>query len=162
MLSPRTFSCLNSLKTLQRYETFRKLIAIAPKKLQCLTKSPRQRYGKRHKKALGKARNQRSLAEGKSKSGAEGESLKLLKESGAIFSLRTWYPCGKRPTPLTLAKLTQHLKVNTVIAEFLFHKSVVSLYISGCKGKKIIWNSVRFRFPFYCYVCLPPHPYRPK
>ena len=31
---------------------------------------------------------------------------------------------------LTLAKLTQHLKVNTVIAEFLFHKSVVSL-ISG-------------------------------
>ena len=30
-------------------------------------------------KALGKAR----------KSGAEGESLKLLKESGAIFSLRT-------------------------------------------------------------------------
>ena len=25
---------------------------------------------------------------------------------------------------LTLAKLTQHLKVNTVIAEFLFHKSV--------------------------------------
>ena len=27
---------------------------------------------------------------------------------------------------LTLAKLTQHLKVNTVIAEFLFHKSVVS------------------------------------
>ena len=38
-----------------------------------------QRYGKRHKKALGKAW----------KSGAEGESLKLLKESGAIFSLRT-------------------------------------------------------------------------
>jgi hypothetical protein len=34
---------------------------------------------KRHEKALGKAR----------KSGAEGESLKLLKESGAIFSLRT-------------------------------------------------------------------------
>jgi hypothetical protein len=25
---------------------------------------------------------------------------------------------------LTLAKLTQHMKVNTVIAEFLFHKSV--------------------------------------
>ena len=44
---------------------------------------------KRHEKALGKARNQRSLAEGKSKSGAEGESLKLLKESGAIFSFRT-------------------------------------------------------------------------
>jgi hypothetical protein len=43
-----------------------------------------QRYVKRHKKALGKARNQRSLAEGKSKSGAEGESLKLLKESGAF------------------------------------------------------------------------------
>ena len=40
-------------------------------------------------KALGKARNHRSLAEGESKSGAEGESLKLLKESGAIFSLRT-------------------------------------------------------------------------
>ena len=38
-----------------------------------------QRYGKRHKKALGRAW----------KSGAEGESLKLLKESGAIFSLRT-------------------------------------------------------------------------
>ena len=38
-----------------------------------------QSYGKRHKKALGKAR----------KSSAEGESLKLLKESGAIFSLRT-------------------------------------------------------------------------
>ena len=38
-----------------------------------------QRYGKRHKKALGKAR----------KSCAEGESLKLLKESGAFFSLRT-------------------------------------------------------------------------
>ena len=38
-----------------------------------------QRYGKRHKKVLGKAW----------KSGAEGESLKLLKESGAIFSLRT-------------------------------------------------------------------------
>ena len=35
-------------------------------------------------KSLGKARNQRSLAEGKSKSGAEGESLKLLKESGAF------------------------------------------------------------------------------
>jgi len=38
-------------------------------------------------KALGKAR----------KSGAEGESLKLLKESGAIFSLRTLFhlrlPC---------------------------------------------------------------------
>ena len=40
---------------------------------------------KRHEKALGKAWNQRSLAKGKSKSGAEGESLKLLKESGAIF-----------------------------------------------------------------------------
>ena len=39
-------------------------------------------------KALGKARNQGSLAEGKSKSGAEGESLKLLKESGAIFPPR--------------------------------------------------------------------------
>ena len=38
----------------------------------------RQRYGKRHEKALGKAR----------KSGAEGESLKLLKESGAIFPPR--------------------------------------------------------------------------
>jgi hypothetical protein len=38
-------------------------------------------------RCLGKAQNQRSLAEGKSKSGAEGESLKLLKESGAIFSL---------------------------------------------------------------------------
>jgi hypothetical protein len=63
----------------QRYEIFRKLFAIALKKLQCLTKSPRKSYGKRHKKALGKAR----------KSGAEGESLKLLKESGAIFSLRT-------------------------------------------------------------------------
>ena len=37
-----------------------------------------QSYGKRHKKALGKAR----------KSGAEGESLKLLKESGAIFPPR--------------------------------------------------------------------------
>jgi len=36
-------------------------------------------------KKLGKARNQRSLAEGKSKSGAEGVGLKLLKESGAIF-----------------------------------------------------------------------------
>ena len=36
-------------------------------------------FGKRHKKALGRAW----------KSGAEGESLKLLKESGAIFSLRT-------------------------------------------------------------------------
>ena len=34
-----------------------------------------QRYEKRHEKALGKAW----------KSGAEGESLKLLKESGAIF-----------------------------------------------------------------------------
>ena len=34
-------------------------------------------------KTLGKARNQRSLAEGKSKSGAEG--VKLLKESGAII-----------------------------------------------------------------------------
>ena len=34
---------------------------------------------KQHKKVLGKAW----------KSGAEGESLKLLKESGAIFSLRT-------------------------------------------------------------------------
>ena len=29
---------------------------------------------------------------------------------------------------LTLAKLTQHLKVNTVIAEFLFHKSVVCYF----------------------------------
>ena len=38
-----------------------------------------QRYGKRHEKAPDKAR----------KSGAEGESLILLKESGAIFSLRT-------------------------------------------------------------------------
>ena len=38
-----------------------------------------QSYGKRHKKALGKAR----------KSGAEDESLKLLKEICAIFSLRT-------------------------------------------------------------------------
>ena len=37
-----------------------------------------KRYGKRHKKALGKARNQGSLAEGKSKSGAEGESLKKV------------------------------------------------------------------------------------
>jgi len=40
-----------------------------------------QRYEKRHEKALGKAW----------KSGAEGESLKLLKESGAIvivFSLK--------------------------------------------------------------------------
>ena len=45
-----------------------------------------QRYEKRHEKALGKAW----------KSGAEGESLKLLKESGAIFSLRTWYPCGRK------------------------------------------------------------------
>ena len=27
---------------------------------------------------------------------------------------------------LTFAKLAQHLKVNTIIAEFLFHKSVVS------------------------------------
>ena len=35
-------------------------------------------FGKGTKKALGKAR----------KSGAEGESLKLLKESGAIFSPR--------------------------------------------------------------------------
>ena len=35
-----------------------------------------QSYGKRHEKALGKAR----------KSGAEGESLKLLKESGAIIA----------------------------------------------------------------------------
>jgi len=34
-----------------------------------------QSYGKRHEKALGEAR----------KSGAEGESLILLKESGAIF-----------------------------------------------------------------------------
>ena len=34
---------------------------------------------KRNKKALGKAQ----------KSGAEGESLKLLKENGAIISLRT-------------------------------------------------------------------------
>ncbi len=46
-----------------------------------------QSYGKRHEKALGKAW----------KSGAEGESLKLLKESGAIFSLRTLFhlrlPC---------------------------------------------------------------------
>jgi hypothetical protein len=40
---------------------------------------------KRHKRNLGKARNQRSLAEGESKSGAEGVGLKLLKESGAIF-----------------------------------------------------------------------------
>jgi len=39
-----------------------------------------QRYGKRHEKALSKARNQGSLAEGKSKSGAEGESLYLGKE----------------------------------------------------------------------------------
>ena len=36
-------------------------------------------FGKQHKKALGKAL----------RSGAEGESLKLLKESGAIFFLRT-------------------------------------------------------------------------
>ena len=79
--APPSFACF----CVQRYEIFRKLFAIALKKLQCLTKSPRQRYGKGHKKALGKARNQRSLAEGKSKSGAEGESLKLLKESGAIF-----------------------------------------------------------------------------
>jgi hypothetical protein len=40
-------------------------------------------------KNLGKARNQGALVEGKSKSDVEGESLKLLKESGAIFSLRT-------------------------------------------------------------------------
>ncbi len=39
----------------QRYEIFRKLTAIALKKLQCLTISPRQSYGKQHKKALGKA-----------------------------------------------------------------------------------------------------------
>ena len=49
--------------------------------------------GKRHKKALGKAWNQRSLAEGKSKSGAEGESLKLLKESGAIFLVLASLSC---------------------------------------------------------------------
>jgi hypothetical protein len=34
-----------------------------------------QSYGKRHNKALGKTRNQRSLAEGKSKSDAEGVGL---------------------------------------------------------------------------------------
>ena len=50
---------------------------------------PSAEVRKTAQKALGKARNQRSLAEGKSKSGAEGESLKLLKESDAIFSLRT-------------------------------------------------------------------------
>jgi hypothetical protein len=49
----------------------------------------RERAAKTVQKSLGKPRNQRSLAEGKSKSGAEGEKLKLLKESGAIFSLRT-------------------------------------------------------------------------
>ena len=35
---------------------------------------------------------------------------------------------------LTLAKLTQLLKVNTVIAEFLFHKSVI--VTSGYKSTK--------------------------
>ena len=70
--APPSFACF----CVQRYEIFRKLIAIALKKLQCLTKSTRRRYGKRHEKALGKAR----------KSGAEGESLKLLKESGAIIA----------------------------------------------------------------------------
>ena len=54
----------------QRYEIFRKLTAIALKKLQCLTKSPRRSFSLRSRKhrkaaqkALGKARNQRSLAE---------------------------------------------------------------------------------------------------
>ena len=50
----------------------------------CLTK-----IRKTAQKALGKAQNQRSLAEGKSKSGAEGESLKLVKVICAIFVLRT-------------------------------------------------------------------------
>ena len=40
---------------------------------------------------------------------------------------------------LTLAKLTQHLKVNTVIAEFLFHKSV---YHSGYKVNHFLTNKV--------------------
>ena len=86
-----------------------------------------QSYGKRHEKALGKAR----------KSGAEGESLKLLKESGAIFSLHLITLAVSHHLTLTLAKLPQHLKVrsawplgsskNTVIAEFLFHKSVITV-----------------------------------
>ena len=37
---------------------------------------------------------------------------------------------------LALAKLTQHLKVNTVIAEFLFHKSVGRWLVIVCSFRK--------------------------
>ena len=58
-------------------------------------------FGKWHKKALGKAQNQRSLAEGKSKSGAEGVGLKLVKEFLPFslhflprnFLMQTFYSC---------------------------------------------------------------------
>jgi len=77
---------------------------------------------KRHKKALGQAR----------KSGAEGESLKLLKESAlffrferdilAVFHKFTFHPRNARLCRFACKELAQHLKVNAVIAEFLFHK----------------------------------------
>jgi hypothetical protein len=68
-----------------------------------------------NEKPSAKSRKNGRWPKGKSKSGAEGESLKLLKESDAIFSLGS--------------------SKNTVSAEFLFHKSVILIIVSRSNRK---------------------------
>ena len=73
----------------------------------------RQRYGKRHKKPSAKPGNRVPRV----------KVLNYLKKVALFFRFERDILAVKDRLTLTLAKLTQHLKVNTVIAEFLFHKS---------------------------------------
>ena len=50
--------------------------------------------------------------------------LNYLKKVALFFCFERDILAVRHRLTLALAKLTQHLKVNTVIAEFLFHKSV--------------------------------------
>jgi len=59
--------------------------------------------------------------------------LNYLKKVALFFRFKRDILSVSHRLTLTLAKLTQHLKVNTVITEFLFHKSVVDFWLQRYK-----------------------------